>query len=83
MYLDSADDEPFEILSEVSEAGFETRKIVSYIDGRRVRIDASSASDLIGLKREPFPSVAELKRLDAFVEEHSEEFFEEQWAAVR
>ncbi|MFE4701194.1 DUF6881 domain-containing protein [Streptomyces sp. NPDC056738] len=81
MYLEAPDDEPFEILSEVGEMGFETRKIVSYIDGTRVQVDASSTNARIGLETEPFRSLAEWRLLEVFAEELSEQFFEEQWAS--
>ncbi|MFE2301568.1 DUF6881 domain-containing protein [Streptomyces sp. NPDC059445] len=81
MYLEAPDDEPFEILSEVGETGFETRKIVSYIDGTRVQVDASSTNARIGLETEPFRSLAEWRLLEVFAEELSEQFFEEQWAS--
>ncbi|WP_159400871.1 DUF6881 domain-containing protein [Streptomyces sp. NRRL B-24484] len=81
MFLDDAPgDEPWEVLSEISAEGFETRKIVHWLDGRRVKVGAGRTHAGIALEREPFRTVAEWEQLYVSVEELSEDLFEEMWA---
>lgn len=83
MYLDASDEQPFEIISEISAAGYETRKIVGFVNGIRIPVDSGTLNRGISLKVNIFPSISQLQSPNLHVEELSERLFEELWSSAR
>jgi hypothetical protein len=77
-------EEPVELFSEISDEGYETRKVQVFRDGRMERADAVSETSLTGLGEVPFPSVEEIASQEEFTPAViSKMEFERMWSLAR
>lgn len=80
--FDAADDEPWEIVSEVSAEGFEVRKIVGFISGSRIPVADEYPSAKFPLIDTTFPLIIDMQRAGVAAEELSKDIFEEYWVSA-
>jgi hypothetical protein len=59
-------DEPVELYSEIDDAGYESRKVEIYRDGRRDFADGESSSGTTMLGEGPIPSLEEITEQEEF-----------------